>query len=170
MKRVDRALLLAASATVGAGLALLVFPVHAALVGHVWLVVLLALGLGAALGRLHRAVPRRPSQFESAFTMTPSPPARPVSLARIEREVTLATGTAFDVHFRLRPVLREIATGLLLRRGLDLERSPDRARSVLGPELWELVRPDRPPPEDRTAPGLPIAAVERAVDDLERLA
>ena len=43
MKRVDRALLLAASATVGAGLALLVFPVHAALVGHVWLVVLLAL-------------------------------------------------------------------------------------------------------------------------------
>ena len=63
-----------------------------------------------------------------------------------------------------------LATGLLLRRGVDPERRPADAQALLGPELWELVRPDVRPPDDRTAPGVPIAAVERIVDDLERLA
>ena len=81
----------------------------------------------------------------------------------------LATGTAFDVHFRLRPLVRDVASGLLLRRGVDLERSPDRARELLGPDAWELIRPDRPPPDDRSATGLPLAEIERTVDALERL-
>jgi hypothetical protein len=139
-------------------------------VGHVWLAVVLAIALVVALGRLHHAMPRRPSAFDAAFARPPSEPARPASLARVEREVTLSTGTAFDVHYRLRPLLRGVATGLLLRRGVDLERTPERARDLLTPGVWELVRPDRPPPENRTAPGLPLASVERAVDDLERLA
>ena len=58
---------------------------------------------------------------------------------------------------------------MLLRRGIDLERSPDRARRLLGPDVWELIRPDRPPPEDRTARGIALADVERAVDALERI-
>ena len=44
------------------------------------------------------------------------------------------------------------------------------ARALLGPDLWELLRPDRPAPDDRTAAGISLVAVERMVDDLERLA
>ena len=156
--------------TLAAGIAVLVAPDEAGLVGHVWLAVVLAIALAVALGRLSHATPRRPSACDAAFARAPSEPARPASLARVEREVTLSTGTAFDVHYRLRPLLRGLATGLLLRRGVDLERSPERARELLPPEVWDIVRPDRPPPENRTAPGLSLASIERAVDDLERLA
>ena len=170
MIRLDRAVVLAVVVTVCAAAVLVLAPGHAALVAHSWLAAVLALALGVALDRLNRAIPRRPSSFERAFAASPATRARPASLARVEREVTLATGTAFDVHFRLRPIVREVAAGLLLRRGIDLERSPDRARTMLGARVWELARPDRPPPEDRTSPGLPIATVESVVDDLERLA
>jgi hypothetical protein len=161
---------LAVTLTLAAGIAALVAPDEAGLVGHVWLAVVLAVALAVALGRLNDAMPRRPSSFDAAFAPAPSEPARPASLARVEREVTLSTGTAFDVHFRLRPLLRGLAGGLLLRRGVDLERTPERARELLTPGGWDSVRPDRPPPENRTAPGLTLASIERAVDDLERLA
>jgi len=164
------AVALAACATLAAAILVVVAPEHAGLVGHLWLVAMLAIALGVALVRLRAALPRRASTFDAAFVAKSLPGARPASLARIEREVTLAAGTAFDVHYRLRPVLRTVATGLLLRRGIDLERSPERARAVLGPEVWELVRPDRPPPSNRTAPGMPIADLEGVVAHLERLA
>jgi hypothetical protein len=131
---------------------------------------MLALALGVALDRLRRAMPQRRSGFDAAFVPVASTHARPASLSRVEREVTLATGTAFDVHYRLRPLVRELAAGLLLRRGVDLERSPERAEALLGPRLWELVRPGGAAPEDRTAAGLPVTAVARVVDDLESLA
>lgn len=170
MSRLDRSIAAAIAATVWAGLFVVVLPDRAALVGHVWLVAVLALALGVTLGRLRRDLPRRPSAFDAAFTAEERPHARPASLTRVEREVTMATGTAFDVHFRLRPLLSTLAAGLLLRRGVDLERSPDRAEELLGPALWDLVRPDRTAPEDRTAPGISLETVERVVGDLERLA
>jgi hypothetical protein len=168
--RLEARIVVAAGVTAAAGAIALAVPEHAALVAHVWLVVILALALGAALERLRRALPNRPSAFDTAFAPLPRTGARPASLARIEREVTLATGTAFDVHYRLRPVLRTAAAGLLARRGVDLDRSPARAEQLLDPAVWELVRPDRPAPDDRAAPGLPMATIERAVHDLERLA
>jgi len=170
MSRIDRSIAIAITASVWAGLFLLILPGHAAVVGHLWLVVVLALALGVALERLRRELPRRPSSFDAAFAPRAPARARPASLAQVEREVTLATGTAFDVHFRLRPLLQSLSAGLLLRRGVDLARSPERAETLLGPDLWELVRPDRPAPDDRTAAGVPVETVERAVGDLERLA
>jgi hypothetical protein len=170
VKRIDRAVAAVLAVSAWAGIVLVLVPGRASVVGHVWLVVVLAIALGAALGALHRAVPRRVSAFDSAFAPARRTRARPASLDRVEREVTLATGTAFDVHYRLRPSLRSIASGLLFRRGVDLERAPERAEALVGPTVWELVRPDRPAPEDRTASGMPIETIERAVDDLERLA
>lgn len=170
MSRLDRSIAVAITATVWAGLFLVVLPDRAALVGHIWLVVVLALALGVALHRLRRDVPLRSSSFDAAFAPRRTSRARPASLARIEREVTLATGTAFDVHFRLRPMLQSLSASLLLRRGIDVERNPARAETLLGPDLWELVRPDRPAPDDRAAPGVPIETVERVVADLERIA
>ena len=157
-------------ASVAAGVLLLVLPGRAAVVAHLWLVVVLAIGLGVALDRLGRAVPRRRSAFDAAFVRPRTGRARPASLERVERELTLATGTAFDVHFRLRPLLRAIAADALVRRGVDLERAPERAELLLGLDCWELVRPDRAAPADRAARGVPLASVERAVGGLERLA
>jgi hypothetical protein len=168
--RVDRAIVVSLGASATAGFVLVVAPNHAARVGHVWLVVVLSIALAVALDWLGRAVPRQRSGFDAAFAPAAQTWARPASLSRVEREVTLATGTAFDVHYRLRPIVRELAAGLLLRRGVDLERNPTRAETLLGARIWELARPDRPAPEDRTAPGSPIAAVAVVVDDLERLA
>lgn len=164
-----RALELAVTATVVAGVLLLVFPEQAAVVAHAWLVAVLALTLAVALERLRRAVPPGASRFDAAFAARRAAPARPATLARVEREVTLATGTAFDVHFRLVPLVRRIASGFLLERGVDLERRPARAEELLAPETWDLVRPDRAAPADRSAPGLRIGSIERVVDDLERL-
>jgi hypothetical protein len=168
--RADRAIALSLGVTAAAGFALVVTPAHASRVGHVWLVAVLALALGVALDRLRHAMPHRRSGFDAAFVPAPPTFARPASLSRVEREVTLATGTAFDVHYRLRPMVRDLAAGLLLRRGVDLDRSPERAETLLGPRLWELTRPDRPAPEDRTAAGLRVADIARVVEDLEGLA
>jgi hypothetical protein len=170
VKRTDRAIAAVLAVSAWAGIVLAAVPGRASVVGHLWLVLVLAIALGAALGALHRAVPRRVSAFDAAFAPARPTRARPASLDRVEREVSLATGTAFDVHYRLRPSLRSIASGLLLRRGVDLERAPERAEALVGPIVWELVRPNRPAPEDRTASGLPLETLERAVDDLERLA
>jgi hypothetical protein len=170
MSRLGSSIAAAVAVTICAGGVLLAVPSRAALVAHLWLVVVLALALGVALQHLRRAVPRSPSAFDAAFSPAPRAGARPAALARLERTVTLATGTAFDVHYRLRPVLVAVASDVLARRGVNPERNPARAQSLLGPTVWELVRPDRPAPSDRAAPGLPVATIERAVDDLERLA
>jgi hypothetical protein len=170
VSRLDRTVAVALSVTIWAGIVIVAAPGAGGVVAHLWLVAVLALALGYALDRLRRAIPRRASAFDAAFAPSRPTRARPASLARVEREVTLATGTAFDVHFRLRPLIAPLAAGLLLRRGVDVARRPDEARALLGPELWELLRPDRPAPDDRTAAGIPLAAVERMVDDLERLA
>jgi hypothetical protein len=87
---------------------------------------------------------------------------RPAQLARLEREVTLAVATSHDLHAKLLPQLREIAAARLARRGL--RSSP----STLG-RWWELLRPDREPPEDRFAPGIPEDDLRALVDDLESL-
>jgi hypothetical protein len=39
----------------------------------------------------------------------------------------------------------------------------------VGPETWELVRGDRPPPNDRHAAGVALADVRAAVDRLEQI-
>ena len=169
MKRIDRAIALALAVSAWAGIVVLVLPGRESIVGHVWLVIVLAIALGVAIGALLDAVPRRASAFDAAFTPGPRGRARPASLARLEREVALAGGTAFDVHYRLRPTMQRLASGLLLRKGVDLERSPERAEALVGPDVWELVRPDRKAPDDRAAPGLRLEAVERAVDGLEQL-
>ena len=169
MKRVDGAIAFGLAVSALAGIVLVLVPGRASVVGHVWLVLVLAIGLFAAVRALLRAVPMRSPAFDAAFAPRRRTRARPASLERVEREVALAGGTAFDVHYRLRPPVRTVASGLLARRGVDLERSPERARTMVGPELWDLIRPDRPTPDDRTASGLPLETIERVVDELERL-
>lgn len=114
--------------------------------------------------------------YPAASRLRPSgrgavPPRRPPqSLMRLEQEAAIGVAGAFDFHFRLRPRLRDLSRELLdTRRRISLDGHPDEARAVLGDETWELVRADRPPPEDRLARGLSPSALGRAVDTLERV-
>jgi hypothetical protein len=87
----------------------------------------------------------------------------------LDRVVSAATSHAGELHLRLRPILREIAANGLRRRGVDLDAEPQAAQELLAPETWELVRPDRPRPDDAFARGLAPARLNAVLDDLEAL-
>lgn len=113
---------------------------------------------------------RERSSFDEARRRRPRPPERPAELARLEREVLLASTTAFDLHARLRPILRDVVGHRLAAgRGLDLDSGSAAVRAAVGDELWEIVRPDRPPPRDRLAPGLSLPRLRAALEALERI-
>jgi hypothetical protein len=121
---------------------------------------LLMLGIVAAAGD---SVPRRRrSDLERALGEAGPRERPPAEVTKMQREVTLATATAYDLHFRLLPQLREIAQSRLERSG----RTP--GPDTLG-RWWELLRPDRPEPEDRFGPGIKPAELRALVDDLARL-
>jgi hypothetical protein len=86
------------------------------------------------------------------------------------RELELATFNAFHLHARLRPLFRDIAAHRLRTRyAVELDGEPERARELVGAEAWELVRPERPPPDDRLARGPTLEELERVVDELEAI-
>lgn len=137
---------------------------------YVLVVGALAMLAVSRVARLARESQAGRSRFDEALAAEPSAPERPPDLVRLEREVALSVARAFDLHFRLRPALREIAVHrLLARRGIDLHERPEAARAALGEPAWELLREDRPAPEDRMGPGLPLDELRRVVDTLERV-
>jgi hypothetical protein len=150
---------------------LLVDPGRAELAVHVYVLVLAAIGLGRLLAALHDALPpRTPSAFDAALRTRKRPTQRIPELERMEREVALGLSADFDLHYRLRPSVRGIATELLAaRRGIDLDASPDAARRVLGEDAWEIVRGDRVPSRQHFAAGVDIASLRRAVSALEAI-
>lgn len=150
---------------------LVVLPGRAEVVLRLYLLALAAFALGTLLLRLRAALPERGvSPVDAALRRRPPARQRIPELERLEREVTLGMATAFDLHFRLRPTLRRIASELLrARRGIDLDGNPDAARRALGDETWELVREDREPPVDRFARGLDLASLRNVVASLEAL-
>jgi hypothetical protein len=110
---------------------------------------------------------------ESQLQIALRPPKRKLErvadLARLERELEMATESAFDVHYRLRPIFREIATSRLARSAVELEAEGGRAEELLGPDAWAFVRPDALRPSDHYAPGARLSEIERAIDALEKL-
>jgi hypothetical protein len=88
----------------------------------------------------------------------------------LARDLELSTMSAFHLHVRLRPVLREIAAHRVRKRyGVELESEPERARELIGTAAWELVRPHRPPPTERLAHGPPLSHLREVIDELERV-
>ena len=91
-------------------------------------------------------------------------------LVRIEREVVLATGSGFDRQMRVGPLMRDIARyQLWTRRGVDLEEQPERARELLGDEIWGLLRAGRPEPNSRYASGAEIAELRQMLERIEKV-
>jgi hypothetical protein len=130
-----------------------------------------AMALLAAILATRRAFPvEGGSSLAAALEREERPPVRPPDLERTERMLSMAATTAFDLHFRLRPVLREVAEQRLAdRRGLRLDSGDPRVEEACGEELWEVVRPDREAPDHRYRPGLDAAALERVVARLEAI-
>jgi hypothetical protein len=123
--------------------------------------------LAAELGRL--APTAEKSLVEEALEPEP-PEERPIAdLQRLERELSMASSRQFDLHYRLRPVLRDVATARLEQRGLDLDSGRPIVQELLGEELFELTAPDREPPKNRLAPGPGIEGLDRTITRLERL-
>jgi hypothetical protein len=160
----------AALATIAFVIVRSLMPGRAALETDVFVLVLGAFGLFVLLSAVGSFGPAEgESQIEEALAPEEPEPVKIHELERLEREVGLAGNRDFDLHYRLRPVLAEIVTARLERRGLRLEAENERARELLGDELWSFVAADREPPDDRGAPGPGIEAIERAVERLERV-
>jgi hypothetical protein len=94
--------------------------------------------------------------------------SRPNQLLRIERIVERSAESGAAVHTQLRPVLLEIVCTRLARRGLLLDHDSEHARRLLHAATWELIRPDRAPPQ-RDGPGIAPRALETVLEDLEAL-
>ena len=95
---------------------------------------------------------------------------RPQQLVALERLVTTAGPGAVSAHAYLRPVLIEIASHRLAARGRTLGRMPDATgRALLGDQLWDIVRPNRPFPEDRHGPGVPPQDLGAMLEVIRRL-
>jgi hypothetical protein len=108
-----------------------------------------------------------PSDFDRALAESQRHASDSGELTLV-RDVKQSTISAFHLHVRLRPILREIAAHRLwMRFGVDLDREQERARELIGANAWELVRPGRLPPSDRLAPGPASADLRVVVDELE---
>ncbi|MDH4101926.1 MAG: hypothetical protein OEW52_00880 [Thermoleophilia bacterium] len=164
-----RALRALIAPTVALFVVLVFIPGRLSLAVRIYGLLVCAVALALALSALRRSYPRarrlRPRRRQQPASRRPPP-----GLARIEHETALGVAGAFDLHFRLVPRIRAIAAGLLAsRRSVSQQAAPDTARNILGSETWELVRADRPPPDDRLARGLPVLEMRSVVESLERI-
>ncbi|MDX6564855.1 MAG: hypothetical protein QOE10_517 [Gaiellales bacterium] len=117
----------------------------------------------AVLAATAESVPRRRrSELDRALTEVVRGDEQLHEVARIERQVTLGTATAYDLHVRLLPQLRQIAQSRLERTGRSM--SPE----TLG-RWWELLRPDRAAPDNRHGAGISAGELRELVSDLERM-
>ena len=133
-----------------------------------YLLALAALGVVASLRAVLR--PRRASgsAFEAALAVRSARPERLRSLERMEHDCIQGLANPVDLHRRLRPILREVAgQRLAARHGIELDQRPEAARALLGEEAWELVRPDRPHPDELSGTRLDATGLRRVLDILE---
>jgi hypothetical protein len=154
---------LSAGATIALASVILTEPSLRTPALRVYLLVLGTLLMLVVVAAGAEALPRRRrSEFDRALARVEEPRGPLAEFARVEREVTLAIATSYDLHHRLLPQLREIASCRLERSG----RTP--SPETLG-RWWELLRPDREEPEERFAPGIPERELRALVADLEAL-
>lgn len=148
-------------------LAVIVFqPGQSRLALDVYLLFLGAVALLTLAHATRAGDPEGGSPFEDALHHRPARVEPLAQLDSLDRQVTLGLGNAFDLHYRLRPILRAVAEERLAVRGVSLD-DPEGARAVLGEDAWALLRPDREPPRDRFALGATPDELEALLTRLE---
>jgi hypothetical protein len=89
---------------------------------------------------------------------------------KITSDLSWADGSPRHYDHGLRPRLAGLLDARLAQRyGLDAAAQPERARELVGAELWPLLDMSRPPSNDSRAPGVSMATVDRIVTRLEEL-
>jgi hypothetical protein len=139
------------------------------LVAEIAFIVVGAIGAAVLLAALAARLPAGQPVFEPRLRPRVKTERWPAQLVRLERIVEWSASSGLDAHTRLRPVLMEIADVRLARRGLRMDQDTAESQSLLGSTAWELVRPNRPPPRDRDAPGVAPRELEEILDALEAL-
>jgi hypothetical protein len=110
------------------------------------------------------------SRFEAALRERKPSATQPEELMRMDRELVLGSADADHAHRRLLPLLRATAAArIAAHHGFELERRPEAAHALLGDDVWDLLRPDRPAPANRHAPGVPRARIEAVIARVESL-
>ncbi len=134
------------------------------LLAELAIVAVAAIGVAVALALLPATASTRRRRA------TPREPSRPEQLVAIERLVSTAATSAIQAHAYLRPVLVEIVSRRLAGRGRNLEQMRESVgQGLLGDRLWEIVRPNRPFPDHRYAPGVSRQELSAILDVIERL-
>jgi hypothetical protein len=88
----------------------------------------------------------------------------------VDRLLSMAVASAADEYARLRPLVGDIAAQRLAdHAGVRIETAPEAAAAMLGPEVWEVIRPDRQRPPDAHARGIPVERLRPIVEALERI-
>jgi hypothetical protein len=161
----------AALATVGLVVLLADKTLPTARVFAIWFVLLAGAALLALLRADEDEAPQATSRFEQALARgTRRASTRPAVFLGMERELELGSSRASYAHRRLLPLLRSAAAARLQsRHGIELERNPDAARTRLGEEAWELLRPDRPAPADPFGPGPSPETIAALIERVEAL-
>ncbi|HEY4412340.1 MAG TPA: hypothetical protein VGN06_05025 [Gaiellaceae bacterium] len=146
--------------TIGLAIALGLRPISVREILAAYVLALTAITLAelTRMARIEEEWERSSSELERALAPRKSVRVRPAELVRVERDLTLSAASAGEFHTRLRPLLLEIAAARV--------RNP---REALDADTWELLRPDRAAPDDRTAPGLPLRRVAEVLDTIESL-
>lgn len=135
-------------------------------------IVVVGAGITLAVIYLRRSNPgttSTPERFELELRRPPE--TRPVvaGLRAVEMAVRLSTGSARDFDVRLRPMLRDLVRWrLLTHRGVDMDGRREAARRILGEPLASLVEGADAPPMVG-APGVPLAALNAGIDQLEQI-
>jgi hypothetical protein len=139
-------------------------PRRRGLAVEVYLDILLALLLVALVAAIRR---RFPAASELSFRRSPRPSRkaiRPQQLEWLERQVGDAHDAGYELPVRFRPFIRNIAAAALVRNhGIVIDRDPERAESIVGDRIWQLIRPDDPSTE------VPPGGLHALVADLERI-
>ena len=137
----------------------------------IWVVLVTAFVLVALVRHSREYGGREPaSRFEQARRRRKPPARQPEELLRMDRELVLGSADADHAQRRLLPLLRATAAARIAsRHGFQLERRPEAARALLGEEVWDLLRPDRPQPEDRHGPGVRRERIVAVIDRVESL-
>jgi hypothetical protein len=130
------------------------------------LVLLAVLGIGA---RIRGAWPRTPP-FERLIPRQPARETRVLQLEGLEGRLGGGSPNAFDLYHRIRPLVQQIVVARLAQGyGVDLETRPERAQRLVGPQTWELIRPDLEPPTDSWGRTWSVRETEALVTELEQL-
>jgi hypothetical protein len=158
-------------AALGMAVAIAVRPGDASVAAEAYVLFLGAIGM-ALLAQATSRTFAPPVASRLAVALGRRPPRkeeRLPELERIERELEMATQSAYDVHFRLRPILRELASTRLATRGIQLDEPGSRAEQLLGLDAWQLVLPGVDRPANHYEPGIRLESVEDFLHALERI-